>query len=155
MDWQSILLSVLSIVLTALVTWGAERLIALINSKISNTKYSKYLTEAVQIVTRAVKTTYQTYVQALKDKDMFDKESQLQALNMGKTWCWRSYRKMSSNLLLTTSAVWRRGFRALSSRLSMISSAQPQMPQSRQIRERYRSRLNIKRQPSGKSGDCL
>ncbi len=80
MDWQAILLSIISIVLTALVSWGAERLIALINSKLANTKYAKYLTSAVDVITRAVKTTYQTYVQSLKDKDMFTPEAQKEAL---------------------------------------------------------------------------
>ena len=80
MNWQTILLSVISIVLTALVSWGAERLIALINSKLANTKYAKYLTSVVDIITRAVKTTYQTYVEALKDKNMFTPEAQKEAL---------------------------------------------------------------------------
>lgn len=84
MDWQTILLSIISIVLTGLVTWAAERLIAFINSKIANTKYAKYLTDAVDVITRAVKTTYQTYVQSLKDKNMFTAEAQVDALIMAK-----------------------------------------------------------------------
>lgn len=84
MDWQTILLSIISIVLTALISWAAERLIVFINSKISNSKYAKYLTDAVGVITRAVKTTYQTYVQSLKDKDMFTAEAQKEALTMAK-----------------------------------------------------------------------
>lgn len=84
MDIQTILLSALSIVITALVTWGTERLIALINSKIKNTKYAKYLADSVDIVSRAVKTTYQTYVEALKDKNMFTSDAQAEALNKAK-----------------------------------------------------------------------
>ena len=82
MDWQSIVLSVIGIVLTALVSWATERLIALINSKISNAKYAKYLTDAVDVVTRAVKTTYQTYVEALKKDpgNAFTAEAQKEAL---------------------------------------------------------------------------
>ena len=60
MNWQAILLSVISIVLTALVSWGAERLIALINSKLANSNYAKYLSSVVDVITRGVKTTYQT-----------------------------------------------------------------------------------------------
>lgn len=81
MNWQAILLSVISIVLTALVSWGAERLIALINSKLANSKYAKYLTSIVDVITRAVKTTYQTYVETLKNKDMFTAEAQKEALS--------------------------------------------------------------------------
>ena len=84
MDWQSILLSVVSVVLTALASWLTQRLIAWINSKISNSKNAKYITEAVEVVARAVKVTYQTFVQTLKDKNIFDKEAQLQALNQAK-----------------------------------------------------------------------
>jgi hypothetical protein len=81
MNWQAILLSVISIVLTALVSWGAERLIALINSKLANSKYAKYLTSVVDVITRAVKTTYQTYVETLKNKDMFTADAQKEALS--------------------------------------------------------------------------
>lgn len=84
MDWQTILLSVLSIVLTALFTWLSERLISWINTKLKNTKYAKYLTDAVDAVTRAVKATYQTYVEALKNKDMFTSDAQVEALNKAK-----------------------------------------------------------------------
>lgn len=84
MDWQAILLSVVSIVLTALVTWLSERLIAYLNTKISNTKYAKYLGDSVAIVTNAVKSTYQTYVEALKNKNMFTEDAQKEALNRAK-----------------------------------------------------------------------
>ena len=80
MNWQTILLSVISIVLTALVSWGAERLIALINTKLANSKFAKYLTSAVDVFTRSVKATYQTYVESLKDKNMFTPEAQKEAL---------------------------------------------------------------------------
>lgn len=84
MDWQTILLSVVSIVLTALVTWLSERLIAYLNTKISNAKYAKYLGDAVSIVTDAVKSTYQTYVEALKNENMFTEDAQKKALNRAK-----------------------------------------------------------------------
>lgn len=80
MDWQTILLSIIGIVLTAFISWASERLITFINTKISDAKQAKYLTSAVEVVTRAVKSTYQTYVESLKGKDMFDSEAQKQAL---------------------------------------------------------------------------
>lgn len=81
MDWQSILFTVIKIVLTVVLSWASERLIVYINEKLKDTKYAKYLTDAVDIVTRAVKTTYQTYVEALKDKNAFTKEAQKEALS--------------------------------------------------------------------------
>lgn len=84
MEWQSILLSIIGIVLTALIGWLSEKLISYLNSKITNTKYAKYLEDAVELVTRAVKTTYQTYVESLKKQDAFTKENQLEALTNAK-----------------------------------------------------------------------
>lgn len=84
MAWQNILLSILSVILTALVSWGAERLIALINTKIKNTKYAKYLTSAVDVVTCAVKATYQTYVESLKNDSLFTQEAQTNAIIKAK-----------------------------------------------------------------------
>lgn len=56
-------------------------MIAFLNAKIKNTKAVGYLTAAVNIVSNAVKVTYQTYVQSLKDKDMFTAEAQKEALS--------------------------------------------------------------------------
>lgn len=80
MDWQSILLSAAGVILTALATWLSQRLITWINLKLANTKSGKYLSDAIDVITRAVKVTYQTYVESLKDKDMFTKDAQLEAL---------------------------------------------------------------------------
>lgn len=84
MDWQTILLSVIGIVLTTFVTWGMERLVALINSKLENNKYKKQLDDAVNAVTKAVKITYQTYVEALKGQNIFTESAQAEALNKAK-----------------------------------------------------------------------
>lgn len=84
MSWQTILLSIIGIVLTTLVTWAMERLIALINSKLGDSKYKKQLEDAVSAVTKAVKITFQTYVEALKGQDMFTQNAQAEALNKAK-----------------------------------------------------------------------
>lgn len=84
MNFQTILLSALGIVLTALVSWATERLIAWLNVKTKNLKSAKLINDAVGIVTDAVKATYQTYVQSLKDKDLFNAEEQKTALNKAK-----------------------------------------------------------------------
>lgn len=85
MDWQEILLFVVSLVLTALITWLAERIIAYINSKITDAKYAKHLTDAASIVMNAVKSTYQTYVEVLKNKNIFTAEAQREALTRTKS----------------------------------------------------------------------
>lgn len=82
MGLQEIILSSFGIILAGLATWGVERLTAFLNSKIKNTKALQYSIDALNIVSNAVKSTYQTYVQALKDKDIFTAEAQKLALNM-------------------------------------------------------------------------
>lgn len=82
MEWQNILLSAIGIIVTGLVTWGVERLIAFLNTKIKNTKALQYSTDAINIVADVVKATYQSYVQSLKDKNMFDAEAQKTALQI-------------------------------------------------------------------------
>lgn len=81
MNFQTILLSILGTVLTALATWGVERLIAWLNTKIKDNKALTYLNNAISVITSVVKATYQTYVEALKDKNMFTEEAQKEALN--------------------------------------------------------------------------
>lgn len=81
MDLQTILFSALGVVVTAIVGWAAERLVAFLNSKLENTKYAKHINGAVDIVTRAVKTTYQTYVESLKGDNIFTAEAQTEALS--------------------------------------------------------------------------
>lgn len=81
MEWQNILFSALGVIITGLVSWAVERTIAWLNNKIKNTKGLKYLTDAITLVADAVKSTYQTYVQALKDKNAFNAEAQKTALS--------------------------------------------------------------------------
>jgi len=84
MDWQAILLTVISLVLTTVLTFAGEKLVAWLNTKIKNGKALGFLTSATNIVIGAVKATYQTYVEALKGKNMFDGTAQKNALEMAK-----------------------------------------------------------------------
>lgn len=81
MDFQTILFSVLSLVLTALATWAVERLIDWLNSKIKDKQALGYLTDAVKVVQTVVKEVYQTYVENLKNTNAFTAEAQKTALN--------------------------------------------------------------------------
>ena len=84
MDWQSIVVPIAVTAATALISWGLALLTALIKGKIGNEKVVQYLNGAIGIVDGAVKATYQTYVQALKESGDFDKEAQLAALEKAK-----------------------------------------------------------------------
>lgn len=85
---NELLLNILSVVVSAvvlpLISLIGAKLVSFINTKISNEKASKLLTSATEIVTSAVRSVFQTYVEALKKAGTFDKESQLSALNQAK-----------------------------------------------------------------------
>lgn len=84
MDWQSIVVPIAVTAATALISWGLTLLTALVKGKIGDETAAKYLNGAIGIVDGAVKATYQTYVQALKESGDFDKEAQLAALEKAK-----------------------------------------------------------------------
>lgn len=79
-DIKTIILSVISIMLTALVTWGIERLISYLNTKIKNEKINLYLDEIGETIIRSVNKTNQIFVDELKKEGKFDKENQKIAL---------------------------------------------------------------------------
>ncbi len=85
---NEILMNVLSAVVTAvilpLISIGGARLITLINEKIKNDEAVKTLTTATDIVTNAVRSVFQTYVEALKNAGSFDKDAQEIALKKAK-----------------------------------------------------------------------
>ena len=86
---NEILLNILSVVVSAvvlpLISLIGAKLVSFINTKINDEKASKLLTKATEIVTNAVRSVFQTYVEALKKNGIFDKESQISALNQAKT----------------------------------------------------------------------
>ena len=84
MDWQSIVVPIAVTAATALISWGLTLLTALVKGQIGDETAAKYLNGAIGIVDGAVKATYQTYVQALKESGDFDKEAQLAALEKAK-----------------------------------------------------------------------
>lgn len=80
----NILSVVVSVVVLPLISLIGAKLVSFINTKINNEKASKLLTKATEIVTNAVRSVFQTYVEALKKNGTFDKDSQLNALNQAK-----------------------------------------------------------------------
>lgn len=80
MDIMSIIQSALSVIVTALVTFITSKVIQLINSKISDKKAANYLSTIINLVGDSVKTVYQTYVESLKNQNIFTEEAQKVAL---------------------------------------------------------------------------
>lgn len=85
---NEILLNILSVLVTAviipLISVGGTQLIKLINKRIKNTDAAQHLTAATDIVLNAVRSVFQTYVEALKKEGKFDAHSQNVALEKAK-----------------------------------------------------------------------
>lgn len=86
---NEILLNILSVIVTTivlpLISLIGAKLIRYLSNKIKNDKASQMLKMATEIVINAVKTVFQTYVDALKKEGKFDKESQVIAFQKAKT----------------------------------------------------------------------
>lgn len=82
MNWNDLILSVCSIILTGLATWAVAAVTNWLNEKLANKRSQSYVNEALTIVTSCVKATYQTYVEALKGTDLWTQEAQEEALTM-------------------------------------------------------------------------
>lgn len=76
---NEILLNILSVVVTVvvlpLISIAGGKLVKLINSKIKNSEEAKLLSKATEIVTSAVKSVFQTYVESLKKSGTFNEEA--------------------------------------------------------------------------------
>lgn len=85
---NDIILNIISVVVTAvilpLISYAGTRLITWLNAKIKDENAKQQLTVATDIVTSAVRSVFQTYVEALKKNGTFDKESQKVALIKAK-----------------------------------------------------------------------
>ena len=81
MEWNEIIITLISAVAT---TFGAvitAWLTMLINTKVQNGKAQQYLNAALSVVRNVVKATYQTFVEGLKGGEAWTKETQKEALH--------------------------------------------------------------------------
>ena len=85
---NEIIINIISVVVTSivlpLISIAGAKLIQFINSKIKNNKAADFLTTATTIVINAVRSVFQTYVEALKKEGSFNKDAQIIALNKAK-----------------------------------------------------------------------
>ena len=81
MDIMSIIQSAISVIITGLITFATSKLIQLINSKIEDKKAANYLSTIINLVGDSVKAVYQTYVESLKNQNIFTEEAQKEALD--------------------------------------------------------------------------
>ena len=85
---NEIIINIISVVVTSivlpLISIAGAKLIQFINSKITNNKAADLLTTATTIVINAVRSVFQTYVEAWKKEGSFNKDAQIIALNKAK-----------------------------------------------------------------------
>ena len=85
---NEIIINIISVVVTSivlpLISIAGAKLLQFINSKIKNNKAADLLTTATTIVINAVRSVFQTYVEALKKEGSFNKDAQIIALNKAK-----------------------------------------------------------------------
>ena len=80
----NILAAVTTCIILPLISFLGIKLSQWLNTKIKDEKARKLFTQATEIVTNAVRTTFQTYVESLKNSGSFGKNEQLEALNRAK-----------------------------------------------------------------------
>lgn len=85
MDWQSLVIQIVSVVLATLGAWVLAKVKSLINTKIKNEKARALLDSATTVVSNVVKATYQTYVESIKGTDAWTKDAQEKALQNAVT----------------------------------------------------------------------
>ena len=85
MDWQSLIIKIVSALLAALGAWVLAKVKVLIATKIKNENARKLLSDATTVVANAVKATYQTYVESIKGTDAWTKDAQTEALSLAAT----------------------------------------------------------------------
>lgn len=77
----NIILSAVSIVVTGLVGWGVKAFTQWLNSKIQDQTAASHLTQITIIVTDAVQSIFQSFVDSLKKNGSFDAAAQQEAKN--------------------------------------------------------------------------
>ena len=88
MEWNVVLIcvvvSIVVPIIAGLLACGISVLKKLVNEKIDNATLKAVLNDGLTVIENSVKYTYQTYVEGMKDKDIFDANAQKQALQMAK-----------------------------------------------------------------------
>ena len=75
----NIIWSVVGIVATGLVSWATTALVAWLNTKIKNEKAAKWASDLTSIVSNAVLSVTQTFVDTMKKEGKFDAEAAKEA----------------------------------------------------------------------------
>ena len=84
LNWNSVLMYVIETAFKIIVTFGIPYLFAILRAKFKVDKQNKYMNMFEQLVRDAVSQVQQTYVDNMKEENLFDKAAQLRAFNTAK-----------------------------------------------------------------------
>lgn len=84
MDWKDLLIYVIQTVCGLVITAGIPLLFTLIRNKVKDEKLNRIISRVENLVSKTVTLINQTYVDALKEEGLFDKEAQKAAFEMCK-----------------------------------------------------------------------
>lgn len=82
MNWQDLIMYIIQTLCGLVITVGIPFLFTLLRKKIKDDKLNRIITRVENIVSKTVTLINQTYVDALKERDMFDAEAQKAAFEM-------------------------------------------------------------------------
>lgn len=84
MNWQDLLMYIIQTLCGLVITVGIPYIFTLIRKKIKDEKLERIINRVENLVSKTVILVNQTYVDALKEADMFDAEAQKAAFAMCK-----------------------------------------------------------------------
>lgn len=84
MDWKDLLIYVIQTLCGLVITVGIPFLFTLLRKKIKDEKLARLISRVENLVSKTVILVNQTYVDALKEEGLFDKEAQKAAFEMCK-----------------------------------------------------------------------
>ena len=84
MNWQDLLMYIIQTLCGLVITVGIPFIFTLIRKKVKDEKLERIINRVENLVSKTVILVNQTYVDALKEADMFDTEAQKAAFEMCK-----------------------------------------------------------------------
>lgn len=84
MDWKDLLIYIIQSLCGLVISVGIPYAFALLRKKVKDEKLARIIDRVENIVSKTVILVNQTYVDALKESDLFDKEAQKAAFEMCK-----------------------------------------------------------------------
>lgn len=84
MDWNQLLLYILETLIGLVITVGIPYAFSLLRQKVKNEQMQRVISRVEKLVSDTVRVINQTYVDEMKEKDLFDEKAQKEAFELCK-----------------------------------------------------------------------